>query len=314
MTVDMEKLKNVLSAEELTAFTLRALYADYGYEKYRMSKFEEYDLYVRNKDFLVSENIITFTDTDGKLLALKPDVTLSILKNAKPTQGGVMKVYYNENVYRVSKGTRAYKELLQAGLECLGDVTAETLTEVVLLAAKSLDVISKDNVLALSELDVVDGVLNACGIEGGAREQLWTCLGERNLAGVLSVAEASGCTQAQKSLLEGLLTTYGAPSKVLPMLDSFCVDETTCTAVGGFKALLVSLLEKGVSEEKICVDFSVLGNMNYYGGVAFKGFVEGIPTGMLSGGCYDRLAQKMGKQCKAVGFAVYLDELNKLRR
>ncbi len=314
MTVDMEQLKNVLSAEELTAFTLRALYADYGYEKYRMSKFEEYDLYVRNKDFLVSENIITFTDTDGKLLALKPDVTLSILKNAKPAQGSVMKVYYNENVYRVSKGTRAYKELLQAGLECLGEVTAETLTEVVLLAAKSLDVISNNNVLALSELDVVDGVLNACGIEGSAREQLWTCLGERNLAGVLSVADASGCTQVQRSLLEGLLKTYGAPSRVLPMLDSFCVDKTTCAAVGGFKTLLVSLLEKGISEEKLCVDFSVLGNMNYYGGVAFKGFVEGIPTGILSGGCYDRLAQKMGKQCKAVGFAVYLDELNKLRR
>ena len=314
MTVDMEKLKNVLSAEELTSFTLRALYADYGYEKYRMSKFEEYDLYVRNKDFLVSENIITFTDTDGKLLALKPDVTLSILKNAKPVQGGVMKVYYNENVYRVSKGTRAYKELMQAGLECLGEVAAETLTEVVFLAAKSLDVISQNNVLALSELDVVDGVLNVCEIQGGARERLWTYLGERNLAGVLSVAEAAGCTPSQKALLEGLLTTYGTPSKVLPMLDSFCVDNAISGAVDGFKTLLSSLLEKGVSEEKICVDFSVLGNMNYYGGVAFKGFIEGIPTGILSGGCYDRLAQKMGKQCKAVGFAVYLDELNKLRR
>ena len=111
----MDNIKNVLSKEEWTAFTLRALYAEHGYEKYRMSKFDEYDLYVRNKDFLVSESVITFTDTDGKLLALKPDVTLSILKNAK-LQGGAMKVYYNENVYRVSKGTRTYKEIMQVGL------------------------------------------------------------------------------------------------------------------------------------------------------------------------------------------------------
>ena len=157
----MNKILNVLSKEELTSFTLRALYSEYGYEKYRMSKFEEYDLYVQNKDFLISENVITFTDTDGKLMALKPDVTLSIIKNSKDSFSGVMKVYYNENVYRVSKGTRTYKEIMQAGLECLGEVTDEVLTEVLYLAAKSLDVISENNVLEISSLDVVTGVVNA---------------------------------------------------------------------------------------------------------------------------------------------------------
>ena len=71
----------VLKNEEKAVFELRELYSKYGYLQYKMSKFEEYDLYVSNKDFLVSENIITFTDTDGKLLALKPDVTLSIIKS-----------------------------------------------------------------------------------------------------------------------------------------------------------------------------------------------------------------------------------------
>ena len=52
-----------------------AAYGHYGYVHYKMNKFEEYDLYVANKDFLVHNDIITFTDTDGKLLALKPDAT-----------------------------------------------------------------------------------------------------------------------------------------------------------------------------------------------------------------------------------------------
>ena len=64
-------------------FALRSLYARRGYRRFRMSKFEEYDLYAGNRDFLVSGDIITFTDTNGKLMALKPDVTLSIIKNAK---------------------------------------------------------------------------------------------------------------------------------------------------------------------------------------------------------------------------------------
>ena len=73
----------VLREDEKAVFKLRELYNKYGYVPYKMSKFEEYDLYAVNKEFLVSDNVITFTDTDGKLMALKPDVTLSIIKNTK---------------------------------------------------------------------------------------------------------------------------------------------------------------------------------------------------------------------------------------
>ena len=93
---------NVLKNDERAVFTLRSLYQSYGYAHYKMSKFEEYELYAKNKNFLISENIITFTGAGGKLMALKPDVTLSIVKNSKDT-AGVKKVYYNENVYRMSK-------------------------------------------------------------------------------------------------------------------------------------------------------------------------------------------------------------------
>ena len=70
----------------------------YGYRQFKMSKFEEYDLYSKNKDFLVSDGVITFNDTNGRLLALKPDVTLSIIKNSKESNSECQKFYYNENV------------------------------------------------------------------------------------------------------------------------------------------------------------------------------------------------------------------------
>ena len=73
---------------------LRELYRRYGYTQYRMSKFEPYDLYVRNKSFLVSEDILTFTDADGRLMALKPEVNLSIVKTVMEV-AGPQKVYYN---------------------------------------------------------------------------------------------------------------------------------------------------------------------------------------------------------------------------
>ena len=100
--------EGILKTEERAAITLRTLYSKYGYQPYKMSKFEEYDLYARNKDFLVSDSVITFTDTTGKLMALKPDVTLSIIKNYQDEPGVTQRVYYNENVYRVSDETHQY--------------------------------------------------------------------------------------------------------------------------------------------------------------------------------------------------------------
>ena len=59
------------------------------------------------------------------------------------------------------------------------------------------------------------------------------------------------------------------------------------------------------------LDFSIANDMNYYSGIVFRGFIEGIPSGILSGGQYDKLMLKMGKKCGAVGFAVYLDLLER---
>lgn len=307
----MDKWKKVLSREEWTAFALRALYAENGYEKYRMSKFEEYDVYARNKDFLVSESVITFTDTDGKLLALKPDVTISIIKNAQLGVEESMKVYYHENVYRISKGTRTYKEIMQAGLERLGAVDEAALVEVLFLAAKSLDVIAESNVLEVSQTALVGGVLKACGVSEQGMATIRESLGKKDLSGIRAAALAEGLSAAQVELVEKLATTYGEVENTIPLLDAFRINEETSEAVDGFQRLLGGLSRLGVAQ-KVRVDFSVVGNMKYYSGLAFQGYVEGIPTAILSGGQYDRLMQAMGKKGKAVGFAVYLDELGKM--
>ena len=152
--------ENILKNEERAVFALRALYKNYGYSPFKMSKFEEYDLYVRNKDFLVGDSVITFNDTDGKLLAMKPDVTLSIIKNTVDEDNVKRKVFYNENVYRVSPKTHRFKEIMQTGIECIGDIDITDVYEVVFLAAKSLSLISPDFVLDISHLGIHSSILD----------------------------------------------------------------------------------------------------------------------------------------------------------
>ena len=307
----MKDLLKVLSREEITALSLCFLYQENGYSKYRMSKFEEYDLYVKNKDFLVSENVITFNDTDGKLLALKPDVTLSIIKNSKDMPDGQMKVYYNENVYRVSKGTRSFKEIMQVGLECLGRIDDKAVTEVLCLASKSLDLISKENVLEISHLGIVSGVLKAFNVSAEGCKEIFKYLGEKNVQGASEVCVNEGLSQEKQTLIKKLVNIYGSPENVLPELEAFKISDQVIEAINQLSTILKELKAMGVYD-RICIGFSVVNDMNYYNGLAFKGFIEGVPTGILSGGQYDRLMSKMGKKSQAIGFAVYLDELSKL--
>ena len=119
----MNDITAPLRQDEKAVLLLRNLYEQYGYKKYKMSKFENYELYLENKSFLASEKIVTFTDPRGKLLALKPDITLSIVKNAPKEIEGTYKVYYDENVYRAgAAGDDNIKEIMQVGIELIGIV------------------------------------------------------------------------------------------------------------------------------------------------------------------------------------------------
>ena len=80
----------VLRNDEKAVFSLRALYGKYGYSQYKMSKFEEYDLYVKNKDFLVSESVITFTDTDGKLMAYGSGIVSCLVCNGSEIEERIL--------------------------------------------------------------------------------------------------------------------------------------------------------------------------------------------------------------------------------
>ena len=87
MAIELERL----AWEDKIKLGLRALYEQYGFCQYRMGKFEPYDMYYAHKDFLKSETVITFTDTAGRLMALKPDVTMSIVKSTQPDDEDVYK-------------------------------------------------------------------------------------------------------------------------------------------------------------------------------------------------------------------------------
>lgn len=300
---------SVLSYAERLTFSLRELYSKNGYQPYRMSKFEDYDLYSRNKDFLVSDRVITFTDLSGKLKALKPDVTLSIIKNH--TDDTTRKLYYNENVYRVSKGADGYKEIMQAGVECIGEVDNALVGESLMLAAQSLELIGKNFVLDVSDLDILNAAVEKITDSKHLQEELVKCVSEKNVHGILSICEDNGIDPKTADSLIALLTLCGAPDSVLPKLSDLC-DDLGCRDAYEELSEALSVFQDTALLHRIQIDFSVVSDRSYYNGVIFKGFLSGVPDSVLSGGRYDKLLHRMKRSSKAVGFAVYLDMLERV--
>lgn len=300
-----------LKNEEKAVFALRSLYSRYGYSQYKMRKFEEYDLYVKNKDFLISENIITFNDIGGKLMALKPDVTLSIIKNTKDIKGYVEKLYYNENVYRVANNSKTFKEIMQVGLECIGDIDDYCISEVITLAAKSLKAISESSVLSISHLGILSAILDTADISDTVKSRIIKCIEEKNEHELKTICEQNGVDNATAELIKNVISIYGSAKSVLPRLKALCNNEQYQSAFNQFEQIL-SLIDDCEISDMLQIDFSVVSDTKYYNGIVFKGFIEKIPSSVLSGGQYDCLMKKMSKKSGAVGFAVYLDKLAEL--
>ena len=204
---------SLLRSDEKTVFKLRSLYKKFGYTQFKMSKFEEYELYVQNKNFLISDHIITFTE-NGRLMALKPDVTLSIIKNIKDRSEGVQKLFYNENVYRISKGNQSYKEIMQVGLECIGDIGMEDIRQVIILAAKSLQSISGNCVLNVTNLDLLSQVIAQAERSGVKAADILKCVEEKNEAGLKKLDIPENIL----TVLSCLIRASGSAEQVLPEL------------------------------------------------------------------------------------------------
>lgn len=304
-------MNEILKSEERIIFALRKLYKNFGYQPFKMSRFEEYDLYVRNKDFLIADQVITFPDHSGKLLALKPDVTLSIIKNVQDVPGLVQKLYYNENVYRTDKDSRDFKEIMQAGLECVGDLTQFETAEVVLLAAKSLAVMERPFVLDISHMGLLNAILDGSGLSKEDKKKALTFLHQKNVHELQALCNENNCDKRTCQQLSALATMAGTSEAVIPALDALLYTNEQKALLAELNSICKLIAAQGFAES-VNIDFSAGSHMKYYSGIVFSGYLEGIPNAVLSGGQYDSLLQKMKKTSKAVGFAIYLDLLQRV--
>ena len=300
-------IKN-MSKKNLVLLNIRKMYDSYGYKKISLPSFEEYDLYNENKDF-IDRNVLTVMSPNGKLLALRPDITLSVAKKVSKDQSlKYSKIYYQENTYNLTKYV-GYEEDEQLGIELIGKESTFLDFEIINLAVKSLDIINKKSMIVLSHAGFISSVFENFDLEYEMKEEILDCINRKNSHDIQKILKRNEhISENVKKLIYKIPELSGNLENIEKELLKYEINDNTKKILSELKQLN-SLLMKFYNKSKIVFDFSVVKNLNYYNGIILQGYIEGFPNVILTGGRYDKLFEKFGVDTGAVGFAILTDGL-----
>ncbi len=307
----MEPRMDFLSGQEQAVLSLRALYESFGYRRFPVRRFEEYGLYLENKNFLKSESVLAFPNAKGQLMALRPDVTLSIVKHVMTRAGQAEKLYYQESVYRVSETDHEFAEIQQMGVEYLGDADGYGALEVIRLAAESLRAMGGAYVLEIGHMGFADGLMEAAGLTDAQKEELFGHMRRKSGHELWAALARMGIAPGMAGKIEELAGLSGDFVETLEKSEALATGPAMAEAREELRRLWEALAPLGLGD-CLRLDFSLLNDLDYYNGLVFHGYLEGAPRAVLSGGRYDRLVRKFGKEGGGIGFALYLDEVARL--
>ena len=155
----------------------------------------------------------------------------------------------------------------------------------------------------------VAGLIEASGLPETLSERLLRCIGHKNAHEVLRLCAGAGVPESEAKKLASVTTLCGELNETIEKAQIIAGNDKMRAALDELRALAQAMSE----EERAAVrlDFSVVNDLAYYNGLIFQGFIGGVPTAILSGGRYDNLMEKLSKRCQAIGFAVYIDELER---
>ena len=300
-------IKN-MNKKNLVLLNIRKMYDSYGYKKISLPSFEEYDLYNENKDF-IDRNVLTVMSPNGKLLALRPDITLSVAKKVSKDQSlKYSKIYYQENTYNLTKYV-GYEEDEQLGIELIGKESTFLDFEIINLAVKSLDIVNKKSMIVLSHAGFISSVFENFDLEYEIKEEILDCINRKNSHDIQKMLKRDEhISENVKKLIYKIPELSGNLENIEKELLKYEINVNTKKILSELKQLN-SLLMKFYKKSKIIFDFSVVKNLNYYNGIILQGYIEGFPNVILTGGRYDKLFEKFGVDTGAVGFAILTDGL-----
>lgn len=286
-----------------------------GYRQIMTPTFEYYDLFAGDGVSAGTEDMYKIMDAGGKLMVLRPDATIPIARmvatHHKETDEPV-KLMYVTNVFRSADFRAGEKrEFKQAGIEYFGANSPEADAELIETAVNSLKAAGfADLKTELGDAGYFDGFMEELAKDGRfaskeAEASVRELIEAKNIPGLKKFAEDYNIEESVREVMLQIPLLYGNTEEVLEKASKLALNRTMINAVQNVKSVLAKLSDVS----GVYADMGLVNRLDYYSGIIFKVYLKNSGVIVGSGGRYDKLMKKFGKNIPAAGFGLNVGTL-----
>ena len=305
---DEVRLRRLIEREAMTVF------AGWSYSEIMLPIFDYADLFSLGMGKEQAEMTYRFTGRDGKLLALRPEMTSLVARTVATRfreRTRPIRLSYSGEVFRWDqpRGGRQY-EFHQIGLEHIGSDRLEADTEVLVIAIEALRRVGLENfTITLSHVDFFNGVAERLELDDGRRREMQRLIDRKETDGLDSFLQPYDDDQNRSAFCK--LTTLAGKREVLGEARALVTNAKSAAALDDIERVYQIAEALGI-DSFIDIDLGDVGGLDYYTGLTFKIYAAGLGAALGRGGRYDQLLAKFGYPEPAVGFSLCLDWLAQL--
>ncbi|MCI8284938.1 MAG: ATP phosphoribosyltransferase regulatory subunit [Firmicutes bacterium] len=285
-----------------------------GYRQIMTPTFEYYDLFAEDNITAGTEDMYKIMDSGGKLMVLKPDATIPIARMVAThykASEGELKLMYVTNVFRSADFRAGEKrEFKQAGIEYFGANTPAADANVIKTAVSALTASGfSDLKTELGDADYFNGLMEYLAAdERFSSREIQTHIRElveaKNIPALYRFADEYEIQEKAREVLLAMPMLYGDIKEVTEKARALSLNDTMKKAVENITAI-----SSEIKDINISADMGLVNRLDYYSGMIFKIYLKNSGVIAGSGGRYDKLMKKFGKNIPAAGFGLNMDIL-----
>ena len=298
------------AAKEELRKRISAVYTAYGYQPVETPLIEFYSTYQNTFTSLKEETLYKFVDESGQILTLRTDMTLPIARVCVTRFGQdevPLRFSYCSNVYKVRQNFAGKRNVVtDCGVELIGlDSTSDP--EVLCCALDVMDALGDyEYTLEIGNSDFFRKAFMLSGISENDAAVLADLVDRKEMPALQTFVRSLDLSEEQTAFFTKLPLLCGR--NALEKAKQVCFADELRQEVDSLMKLREILTQLGYGE-KVTFDLGKVPHLDYYTGIIFEGYISGIGTSVLSGGRYDSLLAKLGRDMPAIGFGVKLDYL-----
>ena len=292
-----------------------SVFEGWNYEEVITPSVDYYDLFEQGMGEREAQRGFRFTDNDGRLLALRPDVTSSVARMAATLLSDrprPLRFCYAAPVFRQQPQSHAEwrRENTQLGCELIGVDGKPADLEVLRLAAEILSRLELQSkyCITINNVEIFNGIAAHLNLEPRAREELRRLIDTRQGAELQQFLQDRDGEEARAFLRSTQLT---GKLGVIRSARSAITNARSIAALDALEELWTAIESHGLADS-FEIDLGDVSSLDYYTGLSLRVFVHGAGSSVGRGGRYDGLTGSFGRAEPAVGFVLNLDALTEV--